>query len=182
MLDKNYLFNKCCILTFIICAFLVLGASNEIKASDNLNLSSADPYRMEHHPPHHPMHPNDPHKIKPKPAPAPLPEQTELWVGTIYTSKFKCGFCFSPSGKARGVLFLKPPFGEVDVYHLYGTFKNGKVDARHSSGHHVKGQVLPGNKVKGKIRLGDGRRVSFKGTRIQGVRLAKEDCAPLEAW
>lgn len=109
-------------------------------------------------------------------------EQRELWVGKIYTSKFKCGFCFSKNGKARGVLFLRTPFGQVDVYHLYGTYKNGLVDARHSSGHHVRGKVVDGQNVKGKIKLGDGRKVSFKGTRVVGVPLAKEDCAPLEGF
>ena len=110
------------------------------------------------------------------------PEQTELWTGKIFTSKFKCGFCFAPSGKARGVLFLRTSFGQVDVYHLYGTFKDGRVDARHSSGHHVRGRVLDNNKVKGTIKLASGRKVTFKGTRTVGVPLAKEDCAPLEEW
>lgn len=109
-------------------------------------------------------------------------EQQELWVGTIYTSKFKCGFCFSKNGKARGVLLLRAPFGQVDVYHLYGTYKNGIVDVRHSSGHHVRSKVVDGEKVKGKIRLGDGRKVSFKGKRVFGAPLDPSDCAPLEGF
>ena len=106
--------------------------------------------------------------------------RTELWSGSIYTSTFKCGFCFSQNGKARGVLQLKTFYGQVDTYHLYGTIKNNKVDLRHSSGHHVQGEILSDQAVKGSITLGTGRTIDFKGQRKQGVRLAKSDCAPLD--
>ncbi|MCR5813480.1 MAG: hypothetical protein K6G15_03160 [Desulfovibrio sp.] len=104
-------------------------------------------------------------------------ERQELWSGSIYTSKFRCGFCFSPKGDARGVLLLRTAYGQVDVYHLYGTIAHGHVDVRHSSGHHVVGDIL-GEEVEGSITLGTGRTISFKGKRKTGVPLAPEDCAP----
>ncbi|MBO4368843.1 MAG: hypothetical protein J5803_01895 [Desulfovibrio sp.] len=108
-------------------------------------------------------------------------ERKELWSGTIYTSTFRCGFCFAKNGQARGVLLLKTLFGQVDVYHLYGTISaNGRVDVRHSSGHHVVGQAYPDNSVKGSITLGSGKTLSFTGKRTQNVRLAPSDCAPLD--
>ena len=106
-------------------------------------------------------------------------ERTELWQGSIYTSTFRCGFCFSESGKARGVLLLKTLYGQVDEYHLYGTITKNFVDVRHSSGHHVTGEILQDGSVRGSITLGTGRTISFKGRRSTDVRLASEDCAPL---
>ena len=104
-------------------------------------------------------------------------ERQELWSGSIYTSKFRCGFCFSPTGKARGVLLLRTAYGQVDVYHLYGSISQGHVDVRHSSGHHVLGDIQ-GDSVTGSITLGSGRTISFKGKRQTGMALAPEDCAP----
>ncbi|MBO4334296.1 MAG: hypothetical protein J5846_00475 [Desulfovibrio sp.] len=104
-------------------------------------------------------------------------ERQELWSGSIYTSKFRCGFCFSPTGKARGVLLLRTLYGQVDVYHLYGSISQGHVDVRHSSGHHVVGDIQ-GDTVTGSITLGSGRTISFKGKRQTGQSLAPDDCAP----
>ena len=106
-------------------------------------------------------------------------EETELWTGTIYTSSFRCGFCTTKSGKARGVLLLKTVFGQVDEYHLYGTMRDGHLDVRHSSGHHVKGKIVSSTRVKGTITLGSGKTIAFKGKRKTGVRLKFSDCAPL---
>ncbi|MCR4666830.1 MAG: hypothetical protein K5657_06000 [Desulfovibrio sp.] len=106
-------------------------------------------------------------------------ERQELWSGSIYTSTFRCGFCFARDGRARGVLLLKTLFGQVDEYHLYGTIRNGHVDVRHSSGHHVVGDILSDNSIKGQITLGTGKVISFKGKRSTEARLAQDDCAPL---
>ncbi|MBR4741785.1 MAG: hypothetical protein IK079_02645 [Desulfovibrio sp.] len=106
-------------------------------------------------------------------------EKTELWSGSIYTSTFRCGICTRPDGQARGVLLLKTMFGQVDVYHLYGSIKNGKMDLRHSSGHHVQGVVTGPESVKGTITLGTGRVISFTGKRKLNVPLTA-DCSPLD--
>ena len=112
-----------------------------------------------------------------KPSVASAQERQELWSGSIYTSKFRCGFCFADNGKARGVLLLRTLTGQVDVYHLYGTISGNHVDVRHSSGHHVLGDIL-GNEVEGSITLGTGRTISFQGKRETRVQLAPDDCAP----
>ncbi|MBQ7608617.1 MAG: hypothetical protein IJU76_11705 [Desulfovibrionaceae bacterium] len=115
----------------------------------------------------------------PKTPPIQEKESTELWTGSILTSTFRCGFCFTQSGKARGVLLLKTAFGQIDEYHLYGSMKNGHLDVRHSSGHHVTGHIVDKKHVKGSIQLGSGRKFSFSGKRETNVRLVPEDCAPL---
>lgn len=109
-------------------------------------------------------------------------ERTELWEGSIFTSKFRCGFCFNRNGKARGVLLLKTAFGQVDEYHLYGTIRGDRISMRHSSGHDIKGTIVSPTRVKGSIKLGSGGTYSFKGKRTTDVRLAPSDCAPLGSW
>ncbi len=104
-------------------------------------------------------------------------ETKELWSGSIYTSTFRFGICYTKSGQARGVLHLTTLYGQTDEYHFYGQMKNGSLDLRHSSGHHAVGEIIAADRVKGTITLGTGRKVNFKGKRAVGVSLT-DDCAP----
>ena len=76
------------------------------------------------------------------------------------------------------MLLLRTAYGQVDVYHFYGTHSDGFVDARHSSGHHVHVDLVSPDAIEGSITLGSGRTMNFEGKRRTGVRLAAEDCAP----
>lgn len=104
---------------------------------------------------------------------------TELWEGKALTATFRVGMCFSPDGKARGVLLLKHANGQRDAYHLYGTINNGYFDLSHSSGHYFSGHLAGPDKMEGKVRLANGLKLNLKGSRKLNVPLLAEDCAPL---
>ena len=106
-------------------------------------------------------------------------EVTELWAGSLYSSTYKVGLCFSADGKVRGVVHLRLYNGKVDVYHIVGSVRNNEIEARHSSGHTFKGRLVSANRVEGVIKLKSGMKVQLEGTRTHDVSLAPENCAPL---
>lgn len=106
-------------------------------------------------------------------------EVTELWTGSLYTSTFRVGLCFSAQGKVRGVLHLHLANGQVDVYHFEGSVKDNAIEASHPSGHKFKGRLSAPDKVEGTISLKNGMKIKLEGKRVQDVPLASEDCAPL---
>ena len=110
-------------------------------------------------------------------APAPA-EVTELWTGSIFSSTYRVGVCFSAAGAVRGVVYLRLRNGEVDVYHIDGSVKDNVVKARHSSGHTFKGRLVAADRVEGVIHLKNGLRLNVEGRRIQGTPLTGDDCAP----
>ena len=106
-------------------------------------------------------------------------EVRELWTGSLYSSTYKVGVCFSADGNVRGVVQLRLYNGQVDVYHIVGSVQNNEVQARHSSGHTFKGRLVSGDKVEGTIKLKNGMKVQLEGKRTHDVPLAPENCAPL---
>ncbi|WP_291302407.1 hypothetical protein [Desulfovibrio sp. MES5] len=106
-------------------------------------------------------------------------EVRELWTGSLYSSTYRVGVCFSADGNVRGVLYLRLYNGHVDVYHIVGSVQNNEVRARHSSGHTFKGRLVSNDKVEGTITLKNGMKVQLEGKRILDVPLAPENCAPL---
>lgn len=104
---------------------------------------------------------------------------TELWEGKVLTATFRAGMCFEADGKARGVLILRHAKGQEDVYHLYGTMHDNEFSLSHSSGHKFSGSLENPEKMEGKVKLGNGIRLSMKGIRRKNVPLAAPDCAPL---
>ncbi|MDD4701443.1 MAG: hypothetical protein PHI96_04410 [Desulfovibrio sp.] len=111
--------------------------------------------------------------------PVRLVEVRELWTGSLYSSTYKVGVCFSADGSVRGVVKLRLYNGQVDVYHIQGSVQNNEVRARHSSGHTFKGRLVSGDKVEGTIKLKNGMKVQLEGKRTHDVALAPENCAPL---
>lgn len=105
-------------------------------------------------------------------------EVAELWTGSVYTSTYRIGICFSPEGKVRGVMRLRTFSGAVDVYHFWGAAKNSDVEARHSSGHRFTWRLLSPERVEGEIVLKSGRKIRIDGVRHHNARLAPDDCAP----
>ena len=106
-------------------------------------------------------------------------EVRELWTGSLYSSTYRVGVCFSAQGTVRGVVQLRLYNGKVDVYHIDGTVQNNDVEAHHSSGHKFKGRLVSADSVEGDISLKNGMNVRLEGKRTHGVELAPEDCAPL---
>lgn len=106
-------------------------------------------------------------------------EVRELWTGSLYSSTYKVGVCFSADGNVRGVVQLRLYNGQVDVYHIVGSVQNNEIQARHSSGHTFKGRLVSGDKVEGTIKLKNGMKVQLEGKRTYDVPLAPENCAPL---
>ena len=116
----------------------------------------------------------------PEPAVSGSPvEVRELWTGSLYSSTYRVGVCFSAQGKVRGVVQLRLYNGKVDVYHIDGTVQNNDVEAHHSSGHKFKGRLVSAETVEGVISLKNGMNVRLEGKRAHDVELAPEDCAPL---
>ncbi len=114
-------------------------------------------------------------------APAPLAgeERRELWTGSLYTSTYRIGLCVKPSGEARGVVLLRLRNGDVDVYHVKGAVQNGRITARHHSGHRFEGKYTSPDTVDGAITLRSGRTVSLTAKRTPHARLTGDDCRPL---
>ena len=106
-------------------------------------------------------------------------EVRELWTGSLYSSTYRVGVCFSAQGTVRGVVQLRLYNGKVDVYHIDGTVLNNDIEAHHSSGHKFKGRLVSADSVEGVISLKNGMNVRLEGKRAHGVELAPEDCAPL---
>ena len=106
-------------------------------------------------------------------------EVRELWTGSLYSSTYRVGVCFSAQGKVRGVVHLRLYNGKVDVYHIDGTVQNNDIEAHHSSGHKFKGRLASADTVEGVISLKNGMNIKLEGKRAHDVELAPEDCAPL---
>lgn len=119
-----------------------------------------------------------PEALPPELAERPV-EVRELWTGSLYSSTYRVGLCFSADGSVRGVVHLRLYNGKVDVYHIVGSVRNNEIQARHSSGHTFKGRLVSANKVEGVIKLKSGMKVHLEGTRTHDVPLAPENCAPL---
>ncbi len=103
----------------------------------------------------------------------------ELWTGSIYTSTFRAGACFSDDGKVQGVLHLKLQNGQIDTYHFYGTMdRDGVIDAAHRSGYRFVGRFESDTKISGKAMLTNGFSTKLRGDRFQNVKLTKR-CGPL---
>ena len=106
-------------------------------------------------------------------------EVRELWTGSLYSSTYRVGVCFSAQGTVRGVVQLRLYNGKVDVYHIDGTVQNNEIEAHHSSGHKFKGRLASADTVEGVISLKNGMNIKLEGKRAHDVELAPEDCAPL---
>ncbi len=106
-------------------------------------------------------------------------EVRELWTGSLYSSTYRVGVCFSAQGKVRGVVHLRLYNGKVDVYHIDGTVQNNEIEAHHSSGHKFKGRLVSADAVEGVISLKNGMNVRLEGKRTHDAPLDPEDCAPL---
>ena len=106
-------------------------------------------------------------------------EYTELWYGSVLTASFRVAVCVKPDGALRGVVYLKPLTGDVDVYHIYGHLENNSFRATHSSGHLFIGRLTGPDTMEAKIRLSSGKKLSLEGRRKHGVKVTS-DCAPLD--
>lgn len=106
-------------------------------------------------------------------------EYTELWYGSVLTASFRVAVCVKPDGALRGVVYLKPLTGDVDVYHIYGHLENNSFRATHSSGHLFTGRLTDPDTMEAKIRLSSGKKLSLEGRRKHGVKVTS-DCAPLD--
>lgn len=106
-------------------------------------------------------------------------EVRELWTGSLYTSSYRVGVCFTAQGELRGVVHLRLRNGQVDVYHIRGSVKGKEIRARHGSGHSFAGRFANSGRVEGTIRLKNGMKVRLEGRRTHNAALAPENCAPL---
>lgn len=109
------------------------------------------------------------------------PEIFELWTGRLYSSEFRAALCTKESGEVRGVLFLRTPAGEVDVYHFYGQENLMGLKLSHSSGHVFTGDRQEDGIAKGQIRLKNGLVLSLKAKR-RPLDTVTADCAPTAEW
>lgn len=115
----------------------------------------------------------------------PVPgEVTELWEGSVLSSRFRAAVCINAQGKLRGAALLRTRGGQVDVYHLEGTVQEGRVEARHpSSGHHFSGRLMDAGQASGTLRLKSGLSFAIEARRTPDVPVT-EDCAPVpvDGW
>ena len=106
-------------------------------------------------------------------------EYTELWYGSVLTASFRVAVCVKPDGALRGVVYLKPLTGDVDVYHIYGHLENNSCRATYAAGHLFTGRLTGPDTMEAKIRLSSGKKLSLEGRRKHGVKVTS-DCAPLD--
>lgn len=115
----------------------------------------------------------------------PVPgEVTELWEGSVLSSRFRAAVCINARGELRGAALLRTRGGQVDVYHLAGTVRDGHVEARHpSSGHHFSGELRGDGQADGTLRLKNGLSFAIEARRTPDVPVT-EDCAPVpeDGW
>lgn len=115
----------------------------------------------------------------------PVPgEVTELWEGEVLTSRFRAAVCINARGELRGAALLRTRGGQVDVYHLEGNVREGRVEARHpSSGHYFTGRLMDDGKAGGTLRLKSGLSFAIEARRTPDVPVT-EDCAPVpvDGW
>ncbi len=103
----------------------------------------------------------------------------ELWTGSLYSSTYKAGVCIASDGAVRGVLHLRLKGGQVDTYHFYGQQSaDGRIKAKHSSGHRFEGYFINDHIIKGNVRTKGGFSVKLEGKREQGVVLT-DSCGPV---
>lgn len=124
------------------------------------------------------------HGVTGKHAVPPVPgEVTELWEGKVLTSHFRVAICVNGRGSLRGAALLRTRSGQVDVYHLEGGVRDGRVEARHPSSGHVFSVTLYDGEVRGKLRLNRGLSFDIEGRRTLNVPVT-EDCAPVpeDGW
>lgn len=103
----------------------------------------------------------------------------EEWAGDIFRSSYRFGVCVDRLGKARGVVLLRTPSGQVDVYHVYGERQaDGAIVTRHPSGHRFELRVTDGEHAHCRIRLKNSLHLSTTATRVPNARLSKDTCRP----
>lgn len=115
----------------------------------------------------------------------PVPgEVTELWEGSVLRSRFRAAVCINARGELRGAALLRTSGGQVDVYHLEGSVRDGHVEARHpSSGHRFAGRLRDDGLASGTLRLKNGLSFAIEARRTPDVPVT-EDCAPVpeDGW
>lgn len=118
------------------------------------------------------------HAVPPVPG-----EVTELWEGKVLTSRFRVTICVNGRGKLRGAALLRTRSGQVDVYHLEGSVRHGKAEARHPSSGHVFSVTLYDGEARGSLRLNSGCSFDIEARRTLNVPVT-EDCAPVpeDGW
>ena len=103
----------------------------------------------------------------------------EEWAGDIFRSSYRFGVCVDRRGKARGVVLLRTPSGQVDVYHVYGERQaGGTIVTRHPSGHRFELRVVDGEHAHCRIQLKNSLHLSTTATRVPNARLSKDTCRP----
>ena len=110
--------------------------------------------------------------------PATAHGQREVWSGKLYSSTYRAGVCLGEDGGLRGVLYLRTSSGQVDTYHFIGRHDQGRVLARHHSGHEFQGQLDNNTEVSGTIILSNGFKIKLTGQREAQAQLT-ENCGPL---
>lgn len=103
----------------------------------------------------------------------------EEWAGGIFRSSYRFGVCVDHKGKARGVVLLRTPSGQVDVYHVYGERQaDGVIVTRHPSGHRFELRVTDGEHASCRIQLKNSLHLSTTATRVPNARLSTDTCRP----
>ena len=102
-------------------------------------------------------------------------ERRELWTGRLYTSTYRAGICINDRGALRGAVYLRQLGGAVDRYTVSGTVEDGRVTARHGSGHVFQGYFVSESEVEGELTLKNGRKLRVLAARGQNAEV-DEDC------
>jgi hypothetical protein len=105
-----------------------------------------------------------------------------VWEGTHFFSSFRGGCCVEGE-RMRGVLYVRNPWGKVDVYHITGQWNalDATFHAFHHSGHRAQGRLLSADTVRLDITTRNGKNFSVHATRVPGAELDETSCAPMKA-
>ncbi len=65
-----------------------------------------------------------------------------------------------------GVAYIYSPFGKKDTYHFSGHVDNGRITARHHSGHTFRGAVKSNGRIVGNLNTKNGFRLGLTAHRM----------------
>lgn len=108
----------------------------------------------------------------------PVPAAT-VWEGSLYLHQFRAGCCLEEDGGIRGVLRVKTPSGDENIYHYLGVLReeDAVFQATHHSGHKAKGRLLGPDTAELTVTSRKGSSVTMLARRVPQT-LPDDECGP----
>ena len=100
-----------------------------------------------------------------------------VWTGSAYLHQFRAGCCLENDGSLRGVLRIRTPMGNENVYHYTGRWQDALFQAAHHSGHTAKGRMLDPDTAEFTVLTKNNRSLTVQARRLANA-LPDDECGP----